>query len=679
MTDASMADDNPLKPDLSRLKKMLDDHRTATAEARQQSVVDIDYYDTKQWTPSERRALRKRKQPDITINRIKVAVNGILGVTQRGKSEPRAYPRTPKDAQSADVATDALRFMAERARFSAMKLDVFKDMLVPGTGAVLVGVDDDRNIAPEQIRWEEFIYDPRSRRADFKDARYLGIAKWMFVDDAKLMWPKMADELESACSTGPVGVVDESFQDRPVAQPWVDRRSRRLMVVEMYYRDSGKWFRAVYCNSDVLESGPSPYLDEKKRPVCPIEAQSAYVDRDNNRYGPVRDMRGVQDEINQRRSKALHHLNVRQIQEVSPGAAMVSADEARVEAARPDGVIPSGWQVVPGSAQAVQGNLEMLQEAKSELERMGPNPAVLGREGTDASGRALLARQQAGLVELAVLFGGLEDWELRVYRQMWARGKQFWTALTWVRVTDDEGAPKFLALNEPKGEPIVHPPMMPHPETGAPMQNPQAGQPVVDPQTGQPQEGPPPVDPQTGQPAVHPASTTDPFSGQQVPHPQAGHPILGYKNAVGEMDVDIIIDTTPDTATLQAEQLTEIMQAIAANPLYAQQMPLEGLIQLSSITHKKDVIDMIEGFKQQQAQAQQQAQQRQAALDQQTAAKTASEVQLNTARAAHAQMGAEVMGNKGLLDANEAGQASAQHAPHQHNSPSQPEPETKGV
>jgi hypothetical protein len=32
------------------------------------------------------------------------------------------------------------------------------------------------------VRWEEFFHDPRSRRKDFKDARFLGIAKWMFRD-----------------------------------------------------------------------------------------------------------------------------------------------------------------------------------------------------------------------------------------------------------------------------------------------------------------------------------------------------------------------------------------------------------------------------------------------------------------------------------------------------------------
>ena len=45
---------------------------------------------------------------------------------------------------------------------------------------------------------------------------------------------------------------------------------------------------------------------------CPLFMQSAYVDRNNNRYGEVRPMISPQDEINKRRSKALHLLTMRQ-------------------------------------------------------------------------------------------------------------------------------------------------------------------------------------------------------------------------------------------------------------------------------------------------------------------------------------------------------------------------------
>jgi hypothetical protein len=70
---------------------------------------------------------------------------------------------------------------------------------------------------------------------------------------------------------------------------------------------------------------------------------------------------------------------------------------------------------------------------------------------------------------------------------------------------------------------------------------------------------------------------------------------------------------------------------------------------------------------QQQQQQQQQFNQQKQEAD---LAETASRIELNKARASHAQITGEAAGAKGLLDANIAGQESAEHAPHQHNSPS---------
>jgi hypothetical protein len=279
--------------------------------------------------------------------------------------------------------------------------------------------------------------------------RFKGIAKWMYADDVAAMYKDKSDEIDRTVADGSMGAIDESFTDRPQGQSWVDRRNRRLMVVELYEKEGGEWTRCVYHSGGWLEYGPSPYLDHKGRPTCPIEAQSAYVTRNNDRYGAVRDMRGPQDEVNKRRSKSLHMLSTRQLEETQPGAATINPDLARAEAARPDGIIPAGYRISPNN-DVVSGHMALLQEAKAEIERLGPNPAILGREGADSSGRALLARQQSGLVELAILFGALEDWELRIYRQMWARARQFWTDPMWIRVTDDEGAPKFVQLNEPQ-------------------------------------------------------------------------------------------------------------------------------------------------------------------------------------------------------------------------------------
>ena len=166
-------------PSLAKLKRYFTEARDLTQQARTNALQAIDYYDSDQFTGDDLAKLHARGQPPVVINRIKPAINGIIGVTEKGRSDPRCWPRNPGDDGQADAATDVLRYIADFNRFKRIKQDCFLDMLVPGTMAALVGVDDDKQVTITQVRWEEFFHDPRSRRKDFKDARFLGIAKWM--------------------------------------------------------------------------------------------------------------------------------------------------------------------------------------------------------------------------------------------------------------------------------------------------------------------------------------------------------------------------------------------------------------------------------------------------------------------------------------------------------------------
>lgn len=559
--------------DLDSYRRMFDDFRNVTERNRIEALIDIDYKDGIQLTRDERRVLLGRGQPDIWVNRTRVAINGILGVVVRSQTDPKANPRNLVDEPGSSVATDILRYSKSNAkpRWNRLKARCMEDFLVPGSTGVFVGIDAKRNVTFERIRWEELVYDYRSREDDFSDAAYMGMAKWMYLHDAMAV-PAWKGKFDSGVESdggsnvlGLVGAADvsESFSDRPsntVALPWVDKRSQRLMIVEIYHRVGGKWYKCAFWYGGILESGPSPYLDEDGQPTNPIIAESAYVDRDNNRYGVVRDMRPLQDEINKRRSKLLHLVNSAQIQARDPSAVEISADDARLEAARPDGVIPYGWEKVPTSDMA-QGQMLLLTEAKNEMERFGPNPAVLGRQGADTSGRALLTRQQAGLVELATLLDQMEDFEIRLYVAAWQRVKQFWNEEKTIRVTDDLEAPKFIGINKPKMGQV---PMMGH-NGGPPMVN----------EDGSPMMG----------------------IGQ-----------IGIENNVAEMNVDIDIDTAPATATIMQEMLADLMKLVSANPTYGQQVPFQAFLELMPIPRKRQIIAIIRKYQEEMA-AQQQKQQ----------------------------------------------------------------------
>ena len=80
---------------------------------------------------------------------------------------------------------------------------------------------------------------------------------------------------------------------------------------------------------------------------------------------------------------------------------------------------------------------------------IGPNAAMTGKDDKAPSGRAILASQQGGTIELGPLSDALRQWQWRVYRQLWNRVRQYWTAEKWIRVTDDEEKLRWVGLNKP--------------------------------------------------------------------------------------------------------------------------------------------------------------------------------------------------------------------------------------
>lgn len=576
-------------PSMDKLRKMFDEARDLTNTAREEQQRDQDYYDGPEQLNSETRAILKaRMQPPIYDNRIAPAVDGILGIIEQAKSDPRAFPRNPGDDNAADVATKTLRYINDSTRFHETKMDCAEDFHKQGLCAVIIESDGE-NITPTQIRWEEFFYDPTSRRNDFKDAKYLGIAKWMYADELRALYPERYAELGDPIS-GTLSALESTWDDRPDNyKPWVDRRRQRLMVVEIYFREGGQWFRCVYCAAGWLEFDESPYIDPRTQAgICPIEAQSYKVDRHNNRYGPIRNMRPMQDEVNARRSRGLHLLNARQLQQTSEDAPPIDADTARQEAARADGILPPGYGLVP-TVDMASGNLQLLAEAKDSLARLAPTPAVLGRqESASQSGRARQVIQQAGLTEIARPLGRFTDFEQRCYVQMFMRAQQFWEGPKWIRVTDNPQAPEFLQVNEPVIGPVLEP--------------------VVDPATGQPA-----IDPMTGQPAM-----------------QEGIGIVEVRNRLAEMDMDIIVDLVPDTTTLEQEVFASVTDLVRGglDPFSPQ---FEIMVELSPIPDKARLLDRIKAFREEQQQAQAEQMQQQQAMAQQAAQIEAEHMQSETA------------------------------------------------
>ncbi len=552
---------------------MFEEAENVTYEERKRNERDRDYYDGKQLTDAERAALTNRGQPPVVYNRIRRKINYLLGMERQSRKDPKAFPRNPNDEDAAKAATDAIRFVCDKESWDDKRSEGWESILVEGTGAIMVGAKQSRegiDPALTNIPWDRLFYDPHSRRADFSDAAYMGIVTWYDVEDAKTRWQDSEDAL---VQTIDAAKFTETYDDRPKWKLWADPSRRRVRVIEIFYKQQGIWLTCTLTEKGHLVApAVSPYLDSEGQPENPIKAASLYIDRDNNRYGDVRDMIDPQDEINKRRSKGLHLISQRQAR-VGNNAVM-SPERIKKELAKPDGVVHGDDIEILNTNDMAAQNLNLLQEAKSEIDLQGANSALQGKNENDMSGRAILAQQQGGLVEVALHMDRLRQLTIDVYEAIWSRIRQFWTEERWVRVTDDGRNVRFVGINQPV--------------TAADMlmeqiQSDEAAQAKI---------------------------ASDPGAQQRLQaflqDPQASQ-VVSMRNVPSEIDIDIVIDEGMDTPTVQAEQfdtLTKVLPGlINLPPMYAKM-----LIQASSLRDKEQILESLEDQQAPNPMAEQQAQ-----------------------------------------------------------------------
>jgi hypothetical protein len=508
------------------------------------------YYHADQLTAAELAELRKRKQPPVIANRIQRKIDGIVGFIERLKQDPKAYPRRPppqaqqgqqaedRNGQEADLSTATVRYALDVCDWNDNRPQAARNGAIGGIGGVELtlteGDHGDADVDMGLVDPETFFYDQRSTRIDFSDARFMGVAKWVDLDVAIEMFPDSEDELRDLVSNG--GSVDgglsQSTQMQDWESRWVNSTESQLFLIEHWYIKRGEWRWCFYCYDLLLANGTSPFRNEKGKTICRYIMFSANVDHDGDRYGFIRNLKPLQDEVNSRRSKALHLMHTRRI--IAETGAVEDVEKARTEATRPDGYL----EVNPNlrfefddvsKAQEWTAQIELLRESQKEIENFGPSAAILGEGGLKgSSGRAIQLLQQAGVAELGVFMLAYRGWKLRVYRALWSAVQATWTTERWVRVAGEEDAPEFLQLN-----------------------------------------------------------------GRQTN--QYGQSMM--VNALGDLDVDIILDEGPDTINLMEDTFDALKGLAQAGA----PVPPEVLIEMSPLdaATKKRVMGLLEQAKQQ--------------------------------------------------------------------------------
>lgn len=552
----------PTVQDKSKLSRLVDYYTSAeeaSQNAREKAERDRDYYDGKQLTEDEYQALKKRGQPPIAFNIIRSRVDFHQGLEKKQRRDPKAYPRNnPQDVEAADAFTDGMRYVVEDSDYASARSRGWKNVCAEGFGGVELSAVQKRDgtfdFKITHIPWDRIGYDPHSSAPDFSDAKYFYQVSWMDLDDALARYRDNpdAESLLNTCLDSD-NATSQTYDDKPRWTIWGDKRRKRVRVVMMWCREPQGWCYSEFTKSGVLLTSEQPYVDPDGESYCPWVLESAYVDRDNNRYGVIRDLIDPQDEINKRRSKALHLITTRGV--IADEGAVENVADAKRELAKPDFFVTktpgAAFELIQGSGMAAD-QMALLQNAQAYVMQAGPNAALLGKGTEDQSGRAIEAQQAGGLIEHGDLLDSLRRMDRRVFRIIAYLIKQFWTAEKWIRVTDDPETPRWVGLNVPK--PIIE-------------------------------------------------MRQDPITGQWM-QVQTG---VKIENSVAEIDVDIIVTDAPEVVSMEGENFKAMVEILKSGlPPSAMKLAIEMHPGLSS-KRKKQLTEMVDQMVEEQKQAQQAA------------------------------------------------------------------------
>lgn len=466
---------------------------------RHEMAVDADFYDNIQWSEEDARTLRERGQEPIVYNVISSTVNWVIGSEKRGRSDFRVLPRRKDDGKAAERKTELLKYLSDVNRSPFHKSRAFEDAVKVGIGWLECGVQDDDDGEPVYDRyesWRNMLWDSACTEKDLSDCRYVIRSKWVDLDIALAMFPDRRGVIEADAVDSDQIILDDDHGDEAAdageqveftTETSVNRhRRRRVRLIEIWFRkpvarkrmSGGDFAGEVFdptspSHAGALEAGQSVlsertmmrvhvaiatvggllYMSESpyrhnRFPFTPVWCFRR--DRDGLPYGMIRGMRGMQDDINKRASKALAILSSNKV--VMDEGAVDDLDDFAEEVSRPNAILvkKAGKELVlSADRELAPAHLELMSRSIQMIQsQSGVTDELMGRTTNAKSGIAIQARQEQGSLATAGVFDNLRfanqvhgEKSLSLVEQYFTETKQF-------RITNARGAPTYITIND---------------------------------------------------------------------------------------------------------------------------------------------------------------------------------------------------------------------------------------
>jgi hypothetical protein len=159
---------------------------------RIQQWLDADFYDHIQWSDEDQAVVEARHQAPLTYNKIKIALDWVIGTERRTRIDGVVHPREQGDVEIAQIKTQLLKYLSDANRIPWARSLAFKDAAIVGCGWTEESIRADQAGEPVQVvhvPWPQMRADPISKSIDLSDCRYLTREKFLDLDYAEAAFP----------------------------------------------------------------------------------------------------------------------------------------------------------------------------------------------------------------------------------------------------------------------------------------------------------------------------------------------------------------------------------------------------------------------------------------------------------------------------------------------------------
>lgn len=493
------ADDLPRVPrnkeGFASIEKLRAWHREGTAhyltykkEAEEEEAAVFG----EQWSKDEIAYLKKNGRIDLVFNHIQKNVLAVDGYRAENRSEFIYLPKEASDTEEAEVYTQLAKHYFD-ACLGEYELDRGKlQQYIGPFGAFYVGHErDDPSKEPFKIEfrdWRSIRYDPKGKRLDGLDWRYVSVERWGELEEEQARFPEHAEALaEWAQQTKENGDSDEEHEvfggnrystENTVPLVYLTER-KEVRIVETWYRikKAGLYVKtptgwevfdehnvdhqlatildpnslkpgqvdcvyyATWCGKLILEEGKTDY-DHK---YFPIVFMWGLRDGKGKPQGAVHAQMDPQKTLNWARSKMQWQANANRW--TYPDGSIEDIATWKENAARPDALLPyqpteggGRPELIPhGEEYRIQRDL--AQDAQDDLNQIGGSPdAMRGQQSQEISGRAIARKQEGALRQQGLWF---REAERAIYQIA-----IMWRSMIAAKVTDEV----IVRIRRPNGQ-----------------------------------------------------------------------------------------------------------------------------------------------------------------------------------------------------------------------------------